>query len=832
MRSIVISMFAFVCLAVPYGASAAGPGQLDHFLCFEATRQGLGLRGISAVDQFGDSTITVRQPKRLCAPANKNGEDPTAPSHAGHLSSVTINQSAPRFAGMRGLAIRDQFGTRSIDLARPLRLLVPTSKSLQAPPPPALATPLDHFKCYRVRKRPRLRLPDATVETQFGAVVVEIKQPLALCVPVDKNGEGIIDPSRSLMCYQARAAKQSTRHVYTTDQFGSADYDLTNVRDLCVPLLAGPGTCGDGKINDPSERCESGGGNDAACPGLCNALTCTCNSDPTGSATPSGGATPSPSPALTASTTATTTAASASTPTATTTAASTSTPTVSVTPTNGSTPGACAVNGTPCNDGDACTTVDTCQGGVCTGSSPVVCTASDQCHDAGTCNPATGACSTPPKANGAGCNDSNACTATDTCQSGTCTGSAPVVCTASSQCHNAGTCNPATGICSNPPKANGAGCNDGDVCTQTDTCTAGLCGGLPLNGPACDDGSLCTVNDSCRTGICTGDSTCGACTACLTTCNPATGQCSPGLAPTGTVCGPPPTDPECAQPSTCVFGTCTDNPLPDGTPCGVAPNQCAQLSTCQSGRCVSGALPDATACDDGNPCTLNDRCQAGTCEGHQKNCDDRVVLNFDTCNVATGACEHSPDPSRACPACGAPTRCCRQDDGSGGFDLACFFVGLACEDTTGTVGSLCGQTPNQYVCAVGSTCCGDGCCGAGDTCYQNKCYPGTGQICGNVVCRFGEEICDFNTNTCQPTCGGTNTTLVCLANELCCEAIEKCCAPSQACGVTDCEAPVICAPNEVRLQNECCLESAVCGDECCTPGVTYCNPCTLQCVYP
>ena len=111
------------------------PGPLDHFLCYEAQRPAIRRKGVSAVDQYGVSTITVRQAKRLCAPVNKNGEDPTAPSHAGHLSFYTIKQSAPSFVGMRKLSIRDQFGTLSIDLVRPERFLVPTSKSLQAPPP-------------------------------------------------------------------------------------------------------------------------------------------------------------------------------------------------------------------------------------------------------------------------------------------------------------------------------------------------------------------------------------------------------------------------------------------------------------------------------------------------------------------------------------------------------------------------------------------------------------------------------------------------------------------------------------------------------------------------
>ncbi len=189
-------------------------------------------------------------------------------------------------------------------------------------------------------------------------------------------------------------------------------------------------------------------------------------------------------------------------------------------------------NGTGCNDGNACTQTDTCQGGSCTGSSPVVCTAQSQCHDVGTCNTTTGVCTNPTKANGTVCNDGNACTQSDTCQGGSCTGASPVVCTALSQCHNVGTCNVTTGVCTNPPKGSGASCNDANACTTGETCNgSGSCtGGTAVvcpppsnqcrqmacnvavgcqesnkpNGTACNDGTLCTQIDQCSGGSCAG----------------------------------------------------------------------------------------------------------------------------------------------------------------------------------------------------------------------------------------------------------------------------------------------------------------------------------------
>jgi len=140
--------------------------------------------------------------------------------------------------------------------------------------------------------------------------------------------------------------------------------------------------------------------------------------------------------------------------------------------------------GSPCDDLNGCTQQDVCQSGACRGASPVVCTASDQCHVVGTCNAAAGVCSNPAKANGTACNDVNACTQTDTCQSGTCTGANPVVCTASDPCHAAGICNPGTAVCSNPAAPDGTGCNDGNACTTGDACSGGACGGTPGSPPA------------------------------------------------------------------------------------------------------------------------------------------------------------------------------------------------------------------------------------------------------------------------------------------------------------------------------------------------------------
>jgi hypothetical protein len=130
-------------------------------------------------------------------------------------------------------------------------------------------------------------------------------------------------------------------------------------------------------------------------------------------------------------------------------------------------------NGTACSDGNACTRTDSCQGGACVGTNPVVCSASDQCHVAGVCNKATAVCSNPTSAEGTTCNDGNGCTQTYRCLAGACVGGNPIVC-AATDCQVAATCSAATGTCPAPTaEADGSSCQIGGHIPGQ--CQAGVC---------------------------------------------------------------------------------------------------------------------------------------------------------------------------------------------------------------------------------------------------------------------------------------------------------------------------------------------------------------------
>jgi hypothetical protein len=136
-------------------------------------------------DQFGDSTVRVRRPKRICNPASKNGEDPTVVNDPDHLVGYPIVQTSPRFHRERNVLVVNQFhplsDPLSVDLVRPDYLLVPSAKTLTPPVTPIVPS-IEHFKCYRVEGA-RFRLSGVTIADEFGSIVVDIKRPRRLCVP-------------------------------------------------------------------------------------------------------------------------------------------------------------------------------------------------------------------------------------------------------------------------------------------------------------------------------------------------------------------------------------------------------------------------------------------------------------------------------------------------------------------------------------------------------------------------------------------------------------------------------------------------------------------------
>ena len=201
----------------------------------------------------------------------------------------------------------------------------------------------------------------------------------------------------------------------------------------------------------------------------------------------------------------------------------------------------------------------------CVANAPVTCTASDQCHAVGVCNPGSGVCTNPAVTDGTTCSDNNGCTGADSCHAGVCVSGAAVVCNTptDAQCQSAtGTCqslSATTFQCNYTSVANGTACNaDNSGCTQNDSCQSGACTAGPAvvcsqsanpcvaasgtctstgaNTFNCSYANLpattsCNTAGACITGqLCNGSGTCAGgtpfCPA-SQTCNPTGPTCTP-----------------------------------------------------------------------------------------------------------------------------------------------------------------------------------------------------------------------------------------------------------------------------------------------------------------
>jgi len=214
--------------------------ECQHFKCYQARETSFprfSRRTVDLTDQFGTTSADVQRPDRLCNPADKNGEgigDPTVHGMCYRISEPTFQH--------RDVLVANQFGQETLTVLRPDSLCNPAAKDGI---PLSEDSDPNHFKCYKVRPSGgRFQERTVTVADQFETKVTRVIKPLLLCNPVDKNGEGIPDPSCHLVCYRIRDAIGQTRFpgamVTVEDQFTTEDLrtftgECRKAGYLCVP---------------------------------------------------------------------------------------------------------------------------------------------------------------------------------------------------------------------------------------------------------------------------------------------------------------------------------------------------------------------------------------------------------------------------------------------------------------------------------------------------------------------------------------------------------------------------------------------------------------------
>ena len=95
--------FGIVVALATLLASAAGAAATDHFVCYAARPAASAdhfapRSGVRIADAVGAATAAVRKPGYLCAPADLNGGDPSAPAHPDHLEDYRIQPASPNGA--------------------------------------------------------------------------------------------------------------------------------------------------------------------------------------------------------------------------------------------------------------------------------------------------------------------------------------------------------------------------------------------------------------------------------------------------------------------------------------------------------------------------------------------------------------------------------------------------------------------------------------------------------------------------------------------------------------------------------------------------------------
>lgn len=226
-------------------AAAPSRAQVDRYLCYSATSAApFPPDTRTLTDALAPATtFALRRVVGLCNPAD-TGTGMLHPNDHEVAYRVRAAKGSPPF-GKRTATVLDELGAHALQVQRPDSLLVPSSKVLGSGGAPPFAGTIRHYTCYRARQSGFVP-PGAGVGVgdQFRNATYQIRRPVKLCMPADKNGE---DPSAPadpgvLVCYRLRGPKFSRTAVSTNNQIRPESLDVLRARELCVPGAIAGGT--------------------------------------------------------------------------------------------------------------------------------------------------------------------------------------------------------------------------------------------------------------------------------------------------------------------------------------------------------------------------------------------------------------------------------------------------------------------------------------------------------------------------------------------------------------------------------------------------------------
>ena len=436
------------------------------------------------------------------------------------------------------------------------------------------------------------------------------------------------------------------------------------------------------------------------------------------------------------------------------------------------------------------------------------------------------------------------------------------------------------GHCSPIPSVFG-GCDDGDPCTELDTCDfkqdgSHSCVGKPLDcddgnpcttdscdeagggcasegatGKPCDDNNACTVGDQCQ-----GKSCASGTNACTCKIDADCAAYDDGDACTGVVLcksGKCVNDQDTI--TTCGDGVCINADVTNKAICegkdikgkmyggkchlpqissksgcesakGVwVTNEACRVATCQKhlGFCVATPKPGHVKCEDGNACTKGDVCSGGTCSGSKVFCNDGENCTDDECDAQKG-CVYKENNS----PCSDGDQCTAGDKCSG---KTCVGEKI-CECKSDA--DCAGKDPTNK-------CLGTHFCKASH-CYINPktvtTCPDNGTQCAPIGCDPGDGKC----KVVDPPGEGTPCTVdddICVVEAVCkcadgncanrvCAGKQAVCNDNNACTTDSCDKKVGCVFTKTTQpcdDGDPCTNGDRCGEGLCQPGKQECTSC-------
>ena len=192
--------------------------------------------GVGLEDGFGTRTVTLEDTTRFCAPASVGGDPGDALARSYRLTRRHLTDATPQLAEVKDVTVTDRLGSITLDVVRPMALLVPSVEApAGSPPPPAFG--VDHYQCYDVRGA-RAHVNGIAVVDEFGAAVADVKEPATLCLAAGENGEGVLRPATHLMCYEVRSEPprpDPAASVAVVNEIGAFALDVKRSTELCLP---------------------------------------------------------------------------------------------------------------------------------------------------------------------------------------------------------------------------------------------------------------------------------------------------------------------------------------------------------------------------------------------------------------------------------------------------------------------------------------------------------------------------------------------------------------------------------------------------------------------